>query len=470
MLFNSLNFAFFFLVVSGIYFVLPYRFQNIFLLISSYFFYGSWSIYFLFLILISTFIDYFCALMIFHYSSMRLKKLYLGISIVTNLGILGFFKYFNFFAENLAELFLFLFQISLDPLILDYVLPVGISFYTFQTLSYTLDVYEGRLLPCKNPIDFALFVAFFPQLVAGPIERSTNLIPQIQRPRHFSREAWFEAGWLIYWGLFKKIYIADNLAIFVDSIFNPKLQTVTGAELLAGTYAFAVQIYCDFSGYTDMARGVAKILGFELCINFQHPYLARNPQEFWKRWHISLSTWLRDYLYIPLGGNRQGVARMYFALLLTMLLGGLWHGARWNFVLWGLYHGLLLILFRLFPFSLKPSGIWKNRLWQMLQILFFFQCTCLGWLIFRVETMSQLEILLRTGSQKMMWSSIASDIGYLGYLVLLIPYQLLSAWKQDEFWIFKMPFVFRVLLYVTLYYLMAVYSIYGTKQFIYFQF
>lgn len=467
MLFNSLSFAYFFLILFFLYWKLPHRFQNLLLLSASYYFYACWNVKFLSLILLSTFVDYACGRALGQCSHPLKRKSLLLLSITTNLGLLGFFKYFNFFAENLAQFFATAFSLQLDLFTLEIILPVGISFYTFQTMSYTIDVYRQQISPCTDFLEFALFVSFFPQLVAGPIERTGALLPQIQAPRKLTYTQWVEGSWLIYWGLFKKIYVADNMGVLVNSIFN--LQTKpTGAEILIGTYAFAIQIYGDFSGYTDMARGLSKLLGFELCSNFNHPYLATNPSDFWKRWHISLSSWLRDYLYIPLGGNRLGARRMYFALGMTMLLGGLWHGARWSFIIWGAYHGILLIVFRLF--SKKRSVSASSRIGHFLKIFCFFHLTCLGWLFFRAEGAIHLWNLLKWSVENFQWSSIQYEWPYLTYIAILAPYQLVAYKKSDEFWILKAPFFVRVALYCTLYYMMAIYSIYGTKQFIYFQF
>jgi alginate O-acetyltransferase complex protein AlgI len=467
MLFNSIDFALFLLLVLGIYPALSHRLQNLFLLLASYFFYACWSVSFLSLIWLSTFIDYACSHKIAKAISPRTRRFYLGVSLVSNLGILGFFKYYHFFAENLAQLSLAWFGLTLPLWTLHYALPVGISFYTFQTMSYTLDVYRGTLQPCKSVIDFSLFVAFFPQLVAGPIERASTLLPQITQKRFQSRSQWVEGGWLIYWGLFKKIYVADNLAVFVNRVFpNPG----NGVEVLVATYAFAFQILCDFSGYSDIARGVSKLLGFELCINFNNPYFATNPSDFWRRWHISLSTWLRDYLYISLGGNRFGARRLYFALMMTMLLGGFWHGANWTFILWGFYHGVLLILFRVFSWSWTPSLRLGAYLWFFWRVFFFFHLTCFGWLIFRAETLTHFLDLLFWMWDGFYFRDFSTYTSYLGYLVLLVFYQIFSYRLDNDLWILEAPAWFRALWYSALYLSMAVYSPYGSQQFIYFQF
>jgi alginate O-acetyltransferase complex protein AlgI len=384
MYFNSWKFIVFFLAVYTVYIILPrHRWQNLLLLASSYYFYSAWDWRFLSLILISTFVDYIAGIQIHNRTDEHSRRLFLALSVATNLGLLGFFKYFNFFAENLQA---FLTSMGLDfaSSRLDIILPVGISFYTFQTMSYTIDIYRRKLEPTHNFLDFALFVAFFPQLVAGPIERARRLLPQITNKRTIEPEQFRLGVWLIFWGLYKKVVIADNMAIIVEQVFlNSTSATFLSCYL--SIVAFAVQIYCDFSGYSDIARGCAKVLGFELMLNFNLPYFAKNPSEFWRRWHISLSTWLRDYLYISLGGNRKGEIRTYLNLFLTMLLGGLWHGAAWNFIWWGIYHGALLMGHRLLTRSKELVDI-RSSLWiQLSKTLVMFQFTLFGWLLFRAN-------------------------------------------------------------------------------------
>ncbi|MBW2273555.1 MAG: MBOAT family protein [Deltaproteobacteria bacterium] len=395
MLFNSFDFAFFLLVCLAVYYGLQLgahcRAQNRVLLLASYVFYGAWDWRFLSLIAASTGVDYCVALALGRSDDPRRRRLLLGASLLTNLGILGFFKYANFFAENLQVLGASL-GIELSRPLLEIVLPVGISFYTFQTLSYTIDVYRRRLEPTRDFFDFALFVAFFPQLVAGPIERAARLLPQIASPRRVDWQGFNSGSWLIFWGLFKKVVIADNLATLVDAVFNPA-SSPTSLELLLGIYAFAFQIYCDFSGYTDIARGVARLMGFDLMLNFRLPYFATSPADFWRRWHISLSTWLRDYLYVSLGGNRRGNRLRNRNLMITMLLGGLWHGAAWPFVLWGAFHGLLLVLHRLLqPWleQVRPASVLGQGAWWVLRVLATFHLVCFGWLLFRSESLAQL--------------------------------------------------------------------------------
>ncbi|MBE9529897.1 MAG: MBOAT family protein, partial [Proteobacteria bacterium] len=345
MLFNSVQFAIFFAIVYLLYLLLNHKGQNRLLLVASYVFYGCWDWRFLSLIAISTVVDYFCGLKIYESREKQKRKLFLFISVCSNLTILGFFKYFNFFTDNLYAL-LNGFGFSPDPFFLNIILPVGISFYTFQTISYSIDIYRKELNPTRKFLDFALFVSFFPQLVAGPIERAKNLLPQMLLPRKLTVDKFYEGCYLIFWGLFLKVFIADNLARMVDPVFSSS-GPYDGVRVLLALYAFAFQIFGDFAGYSNIARGLAKCMGFDLMVNFNLPYFAVNPKDFWQRWHISLSTWFRDYLYIPLGGNRHGQMNTCRNLAITMLLCGLWHGAAWTFIVWGAYHALLQIIHKL---------------------------------------------------------------------------------------------------------------------------
>jgi D-alanyl-lipoteichoic acid acyltransferase DltB (MBOAT superfamily) len=392
-IFNSLVFLAFFAITYTAYLLLGprrHRLQNRLLLVASYVFYGWWDWRFLSLLLLATSVDFACAAAIRRRPTHARR--YLTVSLCSGLGVLFVFKYFGFFADSFAAL-LAGFGIEASPITLQIVLPVGISFYTFQTLSYTIDVYRGRLEPCASFLDFALFVSFFPQLVAGPIERATNLLPQVTNPRTISRSEVHDGIWLIMWGFTKKVFIADNLAQLVERVYAPGF-AASGGEALIATYAFAVQIFCDFSGYSDIARGLAKLMGFELMVNFDLPYVSRNPAEFWRRWHISLSTWLRDYLYIPLGGNRGGGRQTYRNLILTMLLGGLWHGAAWTFVLWGLYHGLLLAIHRALPERRRLRSRAAERLRAAVSVFVMFHLTVLGWLLFRASSLAQVKQFL----------------------------------------------------------------------------
>ena len=481
MLFNTATFAIFLPLVLGAYWMLRrnFRAQNMLLLAASLFFYGWWDIRFLYLFILTTGVDFYCALMIgrgrvearqraivsavligsalvclvvpwkaliwsrtgLHLSvrvdphlasalvrqgsivllltavvvgvvnavnpwlvgldESRRRKLFMAASAVSNLTVLGFFKYYDFFAESFASAVQSSLGVHVSSFTLNIVLPAGISFYTFQSLAYTIEVYRRKVEPVEKYLTVAAYLSFFPLLVAGPIERPTHLLPQFLRPRHVDFTLWRQGMWLIFWGLFKKMVVADNMARIVGEVFGP-YDHVTGhvaiphdgLRLLLGVYAFALQIYGDFSGYTDIARGVSKLFGFDVMLNFNLPYAALSPSDFWRRWHISLSTWLRDYLYIPLGGNRGSVFMTYRNLFLTMLLGGLWHGASWTFVLWGAYHGAMLIVYRLL--NLRPEDKnyprWANALLWALMI----HLTCLGWLLFRAKNMTTVSVFLQS--------------------------------------------------------------------------
>ena len=407
MLFNTLQYAWFFLAVFVVSWLLVPKptLRRVFLLAASYFFYGSWDWRFLGLLLVSTVVDFVVA------RRMELvpkseRRFLLLISVLTNLGILGFFKYFNFFTDSVVQL-LQTAGINAHAPTLHIILPVGISFYTFQTMAYTIDVYRGRAKTCKDPIAFALYVSFFPQLVAGPIERAQSLIPQLERdPPAFSNTEAGRALFLIGIGLFKKVVIGDYLAVnLVDRVFASP-SSYSALETLAGIYGYAVQIYCDFSGYTDIAIGCAALMGVHFELNFNSPYKAHNLQEFWHRWHISLSTWLRDYLYIPLGGSRRGNLFTYLNLMITMLLGGLWHGAGWQFMFWGFLHGGLLGVTRAFQRLRGTSETAAETprtasaiVWHVIGVFLTFHYVCLGWVFFRADSFGKAwAILKRLGS------------------------------------------------------------------------
>lgn len=473
MIFNSIEFLVFFVIVLGAYWIMSRKAQNRFLLVASYVFYGAWDYRFLSLILLSTFVDYFVGNRMYAAEASAKRKQLLAVSVVVNLVILGFFKYFNFFAGSLQDL-VGLFGFELSTFSLTIVLPVGISFYTFQTMSYTIDIYKGKLEPSRDFLDFALFVAFFPQLVAGPIERAVNLLPQVYKKRKFDLDQFGGGCYLILWGLFKKVVIADNLAVTVDQIFA-KSEGFYSGEVLIGVLYFAFQIYCDFSGYSDIARGVAKTLGFELMVNFNLPYIARNPSDFWLRWHISLSSWLRDYLYIPLGGNRHGNLMTYRNLILTMLLGGLWHGAAWNFVVWGLFHGLILAGHRKYTeIREKFSGPAKRKAtWYGIafSVTVMFVFTLYGWLLFRAHTFAQIwEMTVNfvpLGFDPLFFNALAKLAVYVSVLVLVQIGQIYT--KNLEF-IVERPVALQSAFYLACFYLLVVFGAFNGTSFIYFQF
>ena len=345
MLFNSGIFLQFFAAFLLLYHLCRERLnaRNALIVAASYFFYGWWDARFVTLLFLTSLVDYVAGRRVEDASTQGGRRLWLAVSVAANLGVLGFFKYCNFFAASFATL-LGALGLRADPWTLNLILPVGISFYTFQSMSYTLDVYRRQIPATRDLLGFLAYVSFFPQLVAGPIERARHLLPQFATERVITATHLREGLWLILWGFFKKVVVADNLAPLVEMVYGGPI--ASGPAIALGTLAFAFQIYGDFSGYSDIARGLARVLGFDLMVNFNHPYLAGSPREFWRRWHISLSTWLRDYLYISLGGNRRGPWRTRLNLMLTMLLGGLWHGAAWHFVWWGAWHGLGLVLTR----------------------------------------------------------------------------------------------------------------------------
>ena len=355
MLFNSLVFPIFLLTVWTLYVCLKHRAQNAMLVVASYVFYGWWDWRFLALLFISTLTDYYGARIIDFYGQerRRAQRFVLVCTLLVNLGILGFFKYFNFFAESFAQICTPL-GFRPDFFTLNILLPIGISFYTFQTMAYTIDVYRGKDKVCRNFIDFALYVAYFPALVAGPIERSTRLIPQIVKPRIISPAIIYGGVQLILMGYFKKVFIADGVAPIVDRCFSTP-ESYGGFGLLFGVYLFLIQCYGDFSGYNDIARGVSRLFGIELCLNFRQPLLSTNIAEFWRRWHISMSTWFRDYVYFPLGGSRCSPRRAHVNTMGTMLIVGLWHGAALHFIVWGGLHGLCLVVQKILFGERKPN-------------------------------------------------------------------------------------------------------------------
>lgn len=478
MLFNSQVFLIFFVVVYGLYLLSQKRvkLQNTLLLVASYIFYGYWDWRFLSLIALSTFIDFYTGKSLGKIegdtpADLKRRKILLFCSVAANLGILGFFKYFNFFTDSFAEM-LNLFGLQADPITLNIILPVGISFYTFQTMSYTIDVYRNQLKPTHDLLNFAVFVSFFPQLVAGPIERAVNLLPQTEQPRRITIEH-FNAGlFLILWGYFKKVVIADNTGEIANLIFN-NYTAYSGFDLVIGVLAFAIQIYCDFSGYSDIARGISRLMGFELMVNFRLPYFALNPTDFWQRWHISLSSWLRDYLYIPLGGNRYGSFNTYRNLFLTMLLGGLWHGASWNFVIWGGFHGLILILYRKFekrPAHTDPWGGEHSYLVVVAKMAVMFVFTLLGWLFFRASTAHQIGYMLTHVSLVLSPEGLTLASSLLFFSLPLLVVQVFQYVTRDLFILPKLPTLARVPVYSFLLIWILIFGTTESAQFIYFQF
>lgn len=434
---------------------------------ASYFFYACWDWRFIPLIALTTIINYLTGLGITHQKSNPKRcRMYLTASIVSSLAILGFFKYWGFFVESTVTILTSLgFQAHIPTL--EILLPVGISFYTFQTMSYTIDVYRGEVKPIKNFAIFALYVAYFPQLVAGPIERSSSLLPQIINPRK-KREGDFTEGLaLVMYGLFLKIVVADNLAYIANGAFSGN-EEVTGADMLIGVYAFAFQIYGDFAGYSSIARGISKWMGIDLMVNFKRPYLARNPSDFWQRWHISLSSWLRDYLYIPLGGNRGARWKIYRNLMLTMVIGGIWHGAGWTFVCWGAVHGALLCAYR----PLGSKKILKGYLGHTVAVVLFFQWVCLTWLLFRAESIDQAGSMIAS----IFMDFTITDFSRYGFWVVVfftLPLILCEIWSERKPLVRRLELVhwsLRAGVYCYFVFMLIAFAPVTHGEFIYFQF
>ena len=506
MLFNSFTFLLFLPIVFLLYwfvFQKNLKLQNAFLLLASYVFYGWWGWRFLGLIIASSAVDYLCGLKMGELSNssdtghlpiaigttdktknqqptthnkfswFTGRKLYLTISLAFNLGLLAFFKYFNFFIDSAADLISILgFQPHISTLNL--ILPVGISFYTFQTLSYSIDVYRGNLKPTKDPIAFFTFVAFFPQLVAGPIERASNLLPQFFKKREFIYQQGSDGMKLILWGLFKKMVIADNCALMVNPIFE-NYQTASGLELIMGAVLFAFQIYGDFSGYSDIAIGVAKLFGFDLMTNFRTPYFSRDIAEFWRRWHISLSTWFRDYLYIPLGGSRVTKAKAIRNIFVVFLVSGFWHGANWTFIVWGGIHAALFV-----PIFL----IGKNRAHldegerllpsfkEVFQMLSTFLLVCVAWVFFRSETIADAWLYLSRTISNPLFPNSFNWFGYHIRVALMIFLVLEWIGRKRSNWIEMVPLKwYRYPVYFLVAFSIMYWGVFTQKlDFIYFQF
>lgn len=478
MLFNTLGFAAFFIFIFVFYWFVVnknLKFQNLFLLATSYFFYSSWDWRFLFLLIFSTVLDYFSGIQIEKSTSVGRRKFWFWSSIAVNLGFLGVFKYFNFFADSFKEL-LSNFGLQVNTWSLIVILPIGISFYTFHGLSYVIDVYKKRIAAEKNYVDYAVFVSFFPLLVSGPIERATHLLPQIKKERTFNYNQAVDGLRQILWGLFKKMVIADNCAEYVNLIFNNSSHYF-GSTLVIGAVFFAFQIYGDFSGYSDIALGVSRLLGIELLKNFSFPYFSRDIAEFWRRWHISLSSWFKDYLYIPLGGSKRGKWMQVRNTFVIFLVSGFWHGANWTFIVWGLLNAIYFLPLLLFSKNRDNIGIVAfNRTFptfkEFISILITFGLTTFAWIFFRSKNLHQAFEYISQIFSKSLFS--LPDIRPT-YLIVLILFFISMEWlgRKDNYGLEKLGFqyniTFRCLLYIVLF--IAIF-IFGAKeqQFIYFQF
>ncbi|MGK7957401.1 MAG: MBOAT family protein [Crocosphaera sp.] len=483
MLFNSVDFAIFLPIVFILYWLLhrrSLRLQNLLIVGASYFFYGQWDYRFLGLIIFSTLTDYLIGLKL---GKPQLKptarKALLFISIFVNLGILGLFKYYNFFLENITTLFSFLGQ-EIQVSSLNVILPVGISFYTFQTLSYSIDVYQRKIKPTRDLIAFSAFVSFFPQLVAGPIERAAHLLPQFQRQRKFNYYQAVNGLKQILWGLFKKMVIADNCATYANQIFNNS-SNYSGSTLLLGAFFFTFQIYGDFSGYSDIAIGVAKLFGFDLMQNFAFPYFSRDVAEFWRRWHISLSTWFRDYLYIPLGGSRGGTWMKVRNTFLIFLVSGFWHGANWTFIVWGAINAVYFLPLLLLKRNRKniyivAQGKYLPSAKEALSMVITFSLTMLAWIFFRAKNLDHAFSYLQGIFNRSLFSipDFPNRENAIFFLILIIYFLLVEWWGREnkyaiEKLFLKQHFILRWIYYYSIIYLIVFFA--GQEQeFIYFQF
>jgi alginate O-acetyltransferase complex protein AlgI len=478
MLFNSLNFAIFLPIVFFIYWFTTkgnLKIQNILLLVSSYFFYACWDWRFLFLLIFSTLLDYFTGIKMSEAKNQHSKKFWFWLSISINLGFLGVFKYYNFFAESFASA-LDDIGLHVNPWTLKVILPVGISFYTFHGLSYVIDIYKDRIKAEKNFIDYSVFVSFFPLLVAGPIERATHLLPQIQKKRTFDYTKAVDGLRQILWGLFKKVVIADQCAEFANQIFNNSAD-YSGSTLVLGAIFFAFQIYGDFSGYSDIALGTARLFGIELLRNFAFPYFSRDIAEFWRRWHISLSTWFRDYLYIPLGGSKGGTWMKVRNTFIIFLVSGFWHGANWTFIVWGLLNALYImpsIIFRTNRINLEivANGKYLPSLKDLFSIGFTFGLTVFAWIFFRAENLSHaLSYISQIFSSSLFTIPSLRPVSLIILLILFIIIEWTG--RDGQYAISQIGIKWKRPIRYAMYYaiIIAIFWFGGKEQqFIYFQF
>ena len=474
MLFNSFAFAAFLPLTFSGYWVLRNRLraQNGFVLVASYVFYGWWDWRFLFLIAFSSLVDFLVGLGLGRNENLRNRRLLLGTSLAANLGLLGFFKYFNFFAQSFADL-LGAVGLNASMYTLEIILPVGISFYTFQTLSYSLDLYHRRLEPTRDLLAFLAYVSFFPQLVAGPIERATHLLPQFLKRREFSEEEGIDGVRQILWGLFKKMVVSDTCGGVVDDIFA-HYGDYSSISLLLGGVFFAMQIYGDFSGYSDVAIGTARLFGFRILRNFAYPYFSRDIAEFWRRWHMSLSSWFRDYLYIPLGGNRVGRLRSLRNIIITFVVSGFWHGANWTFVVWGALNAayfLPLFLGRKHRTHLDTvaEGRLLPNLAETLQMATTFSLTLLAWIFFRAESVGSALDYLREMVMSNPFSPLRASTHAFAFSVLMLCWEWVQREREHGLEVARLPRWGRWTLYLGLLSIIVQFSG-GQREFIYFQF
>lgn len=488
MLFNSIDFIIFFVVVTFLYYILPHKVRWVLLLISSYYFYMCWKPIYILLILLCTVVNYFGALIIHRARDIRIKKFWLVFSLAISFGVLIFYKYLPFINDALNTIS---FYLGIDYPIehFDIFLPMGISFYTFQTLSYTIDVYKGEMNPERNFFRLSLYVSFFPQLVAGPIERADRLLPQFEKRVNFDKVRVLYGIKIMLIGLFKKVVVADRLAVAVDTVYNSPVE-YSGIYYVIATLFFAFQIYCDFSAYSEIALGVAKALGIDLMVNFDHPYQSKSIQEFWRRWHISLSTWFRDYLYIPLGGSRVSRIRHYFNLMVTFLISGLWHGADWTFIFWGGLHGLYQVIGKItkgvrdrIKSLLRLEG---NFLWGLVQNIFTFILVLFAWIFFRANSITESFYIARNlFSDVEMWKdadymyTVVNSMGLsffefviaVASIILLILGELIGRKKPLYVKLNNSNFIVEGTFYMALLLIILTMGVFfNASEFIYFQF
>jgi alginate O-acetyltransferase complex protein AlgI len=488
MLFNSLEFAIFFPVVTLLFFLLPHRFRWLLLLLASCFFYMFFKPVYIFILMFTIIIDYFAGIWIARQTDKKKKKRLLLLSIFANVGVLVIFKYYNFIIDNFNIVIKSFNHHSGIPL-LNILLPIGLSFHTFQAMSYTIEVYKGRQQPEKHFGIYALYVMFYPQLVAGPIERPQNMIHQFYEVKKFNYENMRRGLIQVGWGLFKKVVIADRLSLFVNQVYG-NTTDYKGLPLITATIFFAFQIFCDFSGYSDIALGSAKCMGFDLMMNFNRPYMATSIGEFWQRWHISLSTWFRDYVYIPLGGNRVSKLKWYRNILIVFILSGIWHGANWTFVVWGLLHGLYLVIehkfYLYFPSLKKAPGI-SVTIIKRLNVFIF---AAFAWVFFRSSNVSQAFYIIKNffaniplqirqvisnehfSRLQLLYMNQPGSEFFLAVIFLLVMMIIHFLQKTDTFdnWLIRKPTYFRWSFYYGLVLVFVCFGIFNRSEFIYFQF
>lgn len=479
MLFNSLSFLFFFPVIFVLYWFVTNRnlkLQNILLLAASYYFYASWDYRFLFLLIFSTALDYFSGLKMEQYDDQQKKRFWFWLSIIINLGFLGIFKYYNFFVGSFAEGLSHV-GIHVNVWTLQVILPVGISFYTFHGLSYVIDIYKGKIKAERNFVDYSLFVSYFPLLVAGPIERATHLLPQIKVQRKFETEKAISGIELMIWGFFKKLVIADNLSLIVNKVYTDS-SAYGSVSLIIAAVAFSFQIYCDFSGYSDIAIGCSKLLGIDLLQNFNFPYLSRNIAEFWRRWHISLSSWFRDYLYIPLGGSKLSMLLSMRNVFIIFVISGIWHGANWTFIIWGAIHALLFIPSFVMGSNRKYKADIVHRdkkiptITDLLQIAVTFFFVTLAWIFFRAETVSQAVVFIsKIFSNSGGKSLVFENSELMGYIISFTILCCISIyWLYRKAHLLKPTKIQQFTISLMLLILITLFGQFSKQSFIYFQF